>query len=74
MLTFETCANTCTRMYGCAGIAHNQQNNTCYLSHLPINNRPMPAVYSGEHDTNNLICNKIFSICSHLLAIKHVKG
>jgi hypothetical protein len=62
-LKITTCANTCSRLYGCAGFAH-KDNNTCYISHLPINNRPSPAIYSGEFNIDDIICNKVFPILS----------
>ena len=61
-IKFTTCANTCSRIYGCAGFAHNEKNNTCYFNHLLINNPPMPAIYSGEHKSDDVICNKLFPI------------
>ena len=61
-IKFTTCANTCSRIYGCAGFAHNDKEKTCYFSHLLLNNPPMPAIFSGEHDSDDIVCNKLFPI------------
>lgn len=63
-LKIETCANTCARLYGCSAFAYNEQNNSCYLSNLPINNNPLPAVYSAEFKPEHIICNKVYPIQS----------
>ena len=65
-IKFTTCANTCSRIYGCAGFAHNDKNKTCYFSHLLLNNPPMPAIFSGEYNSDDVICNKLTPILSEI--------
>ena len=43
---------------------HNDKNKTCYFSHLLLNNPPMPAIFSGEYNSDDVICNKLTPILS----------
>ena len=63
-LDINTCARTCSKLYGCSGFSHKEIDNTCYFSHLPINNNPLGSVYDNEYDKNDIICNKVLPIIS----------
>lgn len=58
------CGNMCSSVYGCGGFAYNKTDEKCYLSKYPITSPPLPSLYYGEFQKDNIYCNKMFPINS----------
>ena len=57
-ISFEKCANTCTKVYGCVGVSYDKQNRNCYLANNPIVGTPIGSIYVDEYQPGFVFCNK----------------
>ena len=54
----DTCANLCVKIAGCNGFAFDSFTNTCWLSKLPIFEKPLSSLYALDYNKDYLTCNK----------------
>lgn len=67
-LDYNKCGVACTMIEDCAGYAYN--NNMCWISQKPINNKSKNGIYGFEYSENIKRCNKIKPLEDYVIATK----
>lgn len=56
------CGDICSRIYNCAGFAHDEKTGRCYVSKTPMLGRPINKLYDEDYKKEQYGCNKAYII------------
>lgn len=57
-ITQAECGDACSKTYGCAGFAYDEENKKCFISKSPILGSPGNSLYTDSYSTDLVRCNK----------------
>jgi hypothetical protein len=66
-VTKTQCGMICTKIPECQGFAVNN-DNVCYLSKTPIENKPHNSIFSLQYNNNDRRCNKVENLKDPIIA------